>query len=79
MRSRIVTSPAFNGRRVLGAILFEVTMDRQFDGIDAADYLLGEEAGRAVPEGRQGPGRRGRRRAAHEADARTRRTCSHAR
>ncbi len=39
MRARIVTSPAFDGRRVLGAILFEATMDRQFDGIDAATYL----------------------------------------
>ena len=39
MRSRIVASPAFNGQRVLGAILFEMTMDRQFDGLDAAAYL----------------------------------------
>ncbi|MDM0039534.1 fructose bisphosphate aldolase [Variovorax sp. J22G21] len=39
MRSRIVTSPAFDGRRVLGAILFEATMDRQIDGLDAAAYL----------------------------------------
>jgi len=39
MRTRIVASPAFDGRRVLGAILFEQTMDRQFDGLDAADYL----------------------------------------
>lgn len=39
MRSRIVTSDAFDGRRVLGAILFEKTMDRQFDGQDAAAYL----------------------------------------
>jgi fructose-bisphosphate aldolase class I len=39
MRERIVASPAFSGRRVLGAILFEKTMERQFGGIDAADYL----------------------------------------
>ncbi|MEB0059782.1 fructose bisphosphate aldolase [Variovorax sp. LG9.2] len=39
MRTRIVTSPAFDGRRVLGAILFEATMDRQIDGIDSAEYL----------------------------------------
>ncbi len=39
MRSRIVTSPSFGGNRVLGAILFEMTMDRQFDGQDAAQYL----------------------------------------
>ncbi|MDR1967632.1 MAG: fructose bisphosphate aldolase [Burkholderiaceae bacterium] len=39
MRNRIVASPAFDGRRVLGAILFEMTMERQFDGVDAARYL----------------------------------------
>ena len=39
MRNRIVTSPSFGGNRVLGAILFEMTMDRQFDGQDAAQYL----------------------------------------
>ncbi len=39
MRGRIVSSPAFDGRRVLGAILFEMTMDRQFEGLDAAEYL----------------------------------------
>jgi len=39
MRARIVGSPAFNGERVLGAILFEMTMDRQFGGMDAAQYL----------------------------------------
>ena len=39
MRARIVSSPAFDGKRVLGAILFEMTMDRQFGGQDAADYL----------------------------------------
>lgn len=39
MRSRIVTSPVFDGRRVLGAILFEMTMDRQVEGMDFADYL----------------------------------------
>ena len=39
MRSRIVTSPAFTGERVLGAILFERTMDDQFGGKDAVAYL----------------------------------------
>ncbi|MET0508555.1 MAG: fructose bisphosphate aldolase [Burkholderiaceae bacterium] len=39
MRSRIVTSPSFDGKRVLGAILFEMTMDRQVEGMDFADYL----------------------------------------
>src|SRR5690606_14175816 len=39
MRSRIVTSPTFDGNRVLGAILFEMTMDHQVEGMDFADYL----------------------------------------
>ena len=39
MRSRIITSPAFTGDRVLGAILFEQTMDRQIEGRDTGDYL----------------------------------------
>jgi fructose-bisphosphate aldolase, class I len=39
MRSRMVTSPGFNGERVLGAILFEGTMDREIDGMGAAEYL----------------------------------------
>jgi len=39
MRTRIVTSPVFNGDRVVGAILFEATMDREFGGKPAAQYL----------------------------------------
>jgi len=39
MRTRIVTSPSFKGDRVLGAILFEQTMDRDIEGRGAADYL----------------------------------------
>jgi fructose-bisphosphate aldolase class I len=39
MRSRIITSPSFTGERVLGAILFEMTMDRQIEGRDTGDYL----------------------------------------
>ena len=39
MRSRIVTSPVFNGERILGAILFEMTMDREIEGRGAAEYL----------------------------------------
>lgn len=39
MRTCIVTSPAFNGERILGAILFENTMDREFEGLPAARYL----------------------------------------
>jgi len=39
MRVRIITSPAFNGDRVLGAILFERTMDADIEGRGSADYL----------------------------------------
>ncbi len=39
MRARIVTSPSFTGERVLGAILFENTMDRDIEGKPTADYL----------------------------------------
>ncbi len=39
MRTRIVTSPSFTGERVLGAILFEQTMDRDIEGRGSADYL----------------------------------------
>ncbi|HSX41654.1 MAG TPA: fructose bisphosphate aldolase [Candidatus Saccharimonadales bacterium] len=39
MRSRIVTSPVFSGDRILGAILFKATMERQIEGQDSADYL----------------------------------------
>jgi fructose-bisphosphate aldolase, class I len=39
MRTRIVSSPSFGGNRILGAILFEATMDREFGGKPAADYL----------------------------------------
>ena len=39
MRSRMMTSPAFTGERVLGAILFEGTMDRNVEGVGTAEYL----------------------------------------
>ncbi len=39
MRTRIIKSPAFNSERILGAILFEHTMDRDIDGKKTADYL----------------------------------------
>lgn len=43
MRSRIMTSPAFTGERIVGAILFEQTMDRQVAGRDTAEYLWEEK------------------------------------
>jgi fructose-bisphosphate aldolase, class I len=39
MRTRIMTSPSFDGDRILGAILFENTMDRDIQGRPTADYL----------------------------------------
>jgi fructose-bisphosphate aldolase, class I len=39
MRARIITSPAFNGDRILAAILFEGTMDRDIEGHPTADFL----------------------------------------
>ena len=39
MRMRIITSPSFGGDRIVGVILFEMTMDRQIDGRDSGDYL----------------------------------------
>jgi fructose-bisphosphate aldolase, class I len=39
MRTRIITSPSFTGERILGAILFENTVDRDVEGQPSADYL----------------------------------------
>jgi fructose-bisphosphate aldolase class I len=39
MRTRIITSPSFNGDRIVAAILFEMTMDREIEGRPTADYL----------------------------------------
>jgi fructose-bisphosphate aldolase class I len=47
MRTRIVTDPAFNGDRILGAILFENTMDRTIEGLGSAEYLWRKK--RVVP------------------------------
>ena len=39
MRSRLIKSPSFNGKRVIGAILFEMTMERMIDGLGSAEFL----------------------------------------
>jgi fructose-bisphosphate aldolase, class I len=39
MRTRMICSPAFNGKRIIGAILFENTMEREINGQPAANYL----------------------------------------
>ncbi len=43
MRTRIITSKAFDGARILGAILFEMTMDRTIEGRATAEYLWNEK------------------------------------
>ena len=43
MRSRIITNEAFTGERILGAILFENTLDRTIDGKSSAQYLWQEK------------------------------------
>lgn len=43
MRTRMMTSPAFTGDRVLGAILFEGTMDRDVEGMGSAEYLWSQK------------------------------------
>ena len=47
MRARIITSPSFSSEYILGAILFEMTMDRKIEGKFTADYLWEEK--RIVP------------------------------
>jgi fructose-bisphosphate aldolase class I len=47
MRTRIITSPSFTGDRIIAAILFENTMDRDIEGQPTADYLWNEK--RVVP------------------------------
>lgn len=47
MRTRIITSPSFNGDRILAAILFENTMDREIQGRPTAEYLW--EVKKVVP------------------------------
>jgi fructose-bisphosphate aldolase class I len=47
MRTRIITSPSFNGDRILAAILFENTMDRAIEGRPTAEYLW--EVKKVVP------------------------------
>jgi fructose-bisphosphate aldolase, class I len=43
MRTRVITSPAFDGSRILGAILFEQTMERNIRGVPTAQYLWEEK------------------------------------
>lgn len=43
MRSRIISSPVFNGERIVGAILFEMTMDKEVNGKPTATYLWEEK------------------------------------
>ncbi len=53
MRARIIRSPAFTGDKVMGAILFERTMDGDIDGIPTAQYLWEKRRVVPLPQGRQ--------------------------
>ena len=56
MRTRIITSPSFTGERILGAILFENTMDRTIEGQPSRGLSVECETGCAFSESGQGPG-----------------------
>jgi len=43
MRTRVITDPAFDGSRILGAILFEQTMERDVRGVPTARYLCDDQ------------------------------------
>ena len=47
MRSRIITSPAFSGQKIIGAILFKITLESEIEGVPTAKYLISER--RIVP------------------------------
>ena len=47
MRTRIIKSPAFTSDFILGAILFENTMDRKIDGLYTARFPVGEKGNRS--------------------------------
>ena len=70
MRSRIITSPSFSGDHILGAILFEDTMDRDIDGRNSVSYLW--DVKRVVPflKVDKGLAERARRRPGHESHTR---------
>ena len=55
MRTRIITSPSFTGERIIAAILFENTMDRDIEGQPTADYLWNVKRSCAFFESGPGP------------------------
>ena len=69
MRVRVMTAPAFTGDKVIGAILFERTMDGEAQGKPTPSYLWQDRGMRALPEGRQGTGGGSRWRQHDAADA----------
>ena len=73
MRTRIITSPAFDGDRIMGAILFEMTMDREIEGRPSADYLWNVKGVVPFLKIDKGLADETGRRADDEADARPRR------
>ncbi len=75
MRSRIITSPSFGGDRILGRDPVRDDHGSLHRGRPDRRLPVGTQAGRAVPQGRQGPRRRSRRRAADEAHRWSRAPC----
>ncbi len=55
MRERIITSPVFTGDRILGTILFGMTMDREIGGKGRRRVPVGGQGHRPVPQGGHGP------------------------
>jgi fructose-bisphosphate aldolase class I len=55
MRTRLITSPSFSGERILGAILFENTMDREIEQQPTADFLWNVKSRCPFSESGQGP------------------------
>ncbi len=74
MRTRIVTSPVFDGSRILAAILFEQTMEREINGVPTAQYLWEQKQVVPILKVDKGLADEQRRRPAHETDRHPRRT-----
>ena len=55
MRTRMITSPSFNGERIIGAILFEDTMDKEIGRQPTAGLSLERKTCGAVPKSGPGP------------------------
>jgi fructose-bisphosphate aldolase class I len=71
MRTRMITSPSFNGNRIFGAILFENTMDRDIEGAAHSGLSLERQTRGAFSQSGQGTSGGERRHSVVKADARS--------